>query len=93
MNKNWVEYTIKEKCPLVENREIDINVALTPSNDLEIRPLGYGDCTSKDNCGCPIVLEIWEGQLRLVVWADINSEDPTHIIDLENARESKRLTD
>jgi hypothetical protein len=25
-----------------------------------------------------------------VVWADINQEDPTHIIDLEGARESNR---
>jgi hypothetical protein len=28
--------------------------------------------------------------MRLVIWADINQQDPTHIIDLSGALESKR---
>lgn len=51
---------------------------------------GYGEfCTRRG--GAPIILERFRGRLRLVVWADINSEDPTDIIDLEGARESERL--
>jgi hypothetical protein len=34
-----------------------------------------------------ITLEIWDEQLRLIVWADRKSEDPTHIINLEGAKE------
>jgi hypothetical protein len=41
----------------------------------------------------PILLERFHGRLRLIVWGDINAEDPTHIIDLEPAREDARLLD
>ena len=37
-----------------------------------------------------VAIEIWEGELRLLVWSDLNQEDPTHIISLENAREANR---
>ena len=37
-----------------------------------------------------VAIEIWHGELRLLVWADINQEDPTHTISLEGARETKR---
>jgi hypothetical protein len=60
---------------------------------LDIRVEGYGSNISGDGNGCPIFLEKWEGKLRLIVWADINSEEPTHIIDLEGARESARKPD
>lgn len=54
---------------------------------------GYGDHCSADGDGHPILLERFQGRLRLVVWADINQEDHTHIIDLEDAREDKRLAE
>lgn len=54
-----------------------------------IRPEGYGDATSQDGCGAPIVIEYYNGRLRLVVYSDINEQDP-QIIDLEDARESNR---
>ena len=38
----------------------------------------------------PILLERHDGKLRLVVWADINEQEPTHIIDLSGALESNR---
>ncbi len=42
----------------------------------------------------PIVsLNIQGGRLKLVVNADINSGKPTHIIDLEDAKETNRNTD
>lgn len=38
----------------------------------------------------PILLEFYERKVRLVVWGDINNEDPTHAIDLSGALESNR---
>jgi hypothetical protein len=38
-----------------------------------------------------ITLEIWDEQLRLLVWADNQSEEPTHIISLEDAKELKEI--
>ena len=58
--------------------------------DFCIRPHGYGDKTSADGHGYPVIMEYYNGKLRLLVWADINKEDPTHVIDLEGARESNR---
>jgi len=54
------------------------------NNSLWISAKGY-----EDHGGTPslITMEIWEGRLRLLVWADKNEEDPTHIIDLEGAKE------
>ena len=56
-----------------------------------IRPEGHGDCTSQDGYGFPIKIEYYEGSVRVVVWGDINSEDPTANMRLDNAHESKRL--
>ena len=32
------------------------------------------------------MIEAWDGELRVIVWGDINQEDLTHIISLEGAR-------
>jgi hypothetical protein len=45
-----------------------------------------------DGHGWPIGVEIWQGRLRLIVFDDINREDP-QIIDLEKAKESCRDRD
>ena len=55
---------------------------------LVVCPQGYG-CHGCDDAG-PLYLEVHEGRLRLLVWGDINQEDPTHIIDLEDARDDRR---
>lgn len=52
---------------------------------------GYGDHNSPDGQGIPVLFEVYEGELRLLVWADINREDPTHIISLDGARERDRV--
>lgn len=54
-----------------------------------IRPRGYGDKTSMDGKGFPIVIEFDNGVPRIIVWNDINVEEPT-IISLHNAKESLR---
>ncbi len=51
---------------------------------------GYGNCNSKENDGEVIWIELFEGELRVLVWSDINKEDATHRISLEGALESKR---
>jgi len=60
---------------------------------LSIFPQGYGDFGSVERHGCPVFLELYRGRLRLVVFADIEQEDPTQVIDLEGARESRRIDD
>jgi hypothetical protein len=56
---------------------------------IDIKPEGYGDFASAKNCGVPIILEVYEGRLRLIVFPDINKDDAT-IIDMEGAREEAR---
>lgn len=51
---------------------------------------GYGDHNSAEGYGRPVYIERLNGKLRLVVWADINDEEPTHVIELEDALESNR---
>lgn len=78
---------------VAEGHEDVINVEVSSEMDdlaLLIAPVGYGDYSSMEGLGCPILLERYGGRLRLVVWGDINQEEPTHIIDLEGARESCR---
>jgi hypothetical protein len=56
-----------------------------------LRLADYGDYGSADGHGVPILLERWQGRLRLIVWADINEQEP-QIIDMEGAREDRRRT-
>lgn len=54
-----------------------------------LRLPGYGDHGSAEGHGVPILLERWQGRLRLIVWRDINDQEPK-VIDLEAAREDRR---
>ena len=81
---------LKEIHVLQGGKHHDIKVEIEEGNDcLEIKPKGYGDYDSADGFGVPIVLENYEGHLRLIFWPDINKEHPT-IIDMEGAREEAR---
>jgi hypothetical protein len=82
------EFAIKEQCPDVEPVEIKVNI-LSEGGQIWIQPEGYGEKCAMDDQGWPIGIEIWQGRLRLIVFDDINREDP-QIIDLENAREAAR---
>ena len=57
---------------------------------ISIFPNGYGDFGSAPGHGCPVFLEFYQGRLRLVVFGDINNQEPT-IIDLESAREDQHV--
>lgn len=54
---------------------------------------GYGLRDMDANVGGVIFLELYEGTARLLVWADITSSEPTHIISLAGAKEENRLPD
>jgi hypothetical protein len=51
---------------------------------------GHGDLGSADGHGCPLMVELFKGEVRVIVWGDINQEDPTHSIFLKGAREQLR---
>jgi len=70
-------------------KEVPTLVEMT-CGSIFVSPKGYGECGAQDGYGCPIKVEVWQGELRVIVWGDINQEDPTHIISLEGAKEDKR---
>ena len=82
------EFAIKEQCPDVEPVEITVNI-LSEGGQIWIGAKGYGEKCAMDDEGWPVGIEIWQGRLRLIVFDDINREEP-QIIDLENARETAR---
>jgi len=51
---------------------------------------GYGDCCSKDGYGEPLVVDFFDNKLQILVYSDINQEDPTHRVDMAGAKENKR---
>lgn len=55
-----------------------------------IQPEGHGVACSSEGEGFPIVVEWYNDKPRIHVWEDINSEDATHRITLENSSEIKR---
>jgi hypothetical protein len=68
-------------------------LALTIKHDGDMVVIGadgYGEKNGTPDSGGPVVIELYEGQLRVIVWGDINSEDPTHIIPLDGALETAR---
>jgi hypothetical protein len=72
------------------SRSIPVRVE-SENGQVWIRPQGYGDATSMDGHGWPIGVELANNEIRVLVWADINEEDPTHKISVEGAKEDKRL--
>jgi len=55
-----------------------------------ITPKGYGDYYSNDGDGIPIMVEVFGGEPRVILWDDINEQDSTHIISLKKAKETCR---
>ena len=72
------------KDPLTEGkkdqRKIPVKV-VADDGVVNINIKGYGNCV--------VTLEVWNGQLRLLVWAN-KSDEPTHIINLEGAKKVKK---
>ncbi len=71
---------------------VPIRLAVSP-NGVLLYSERYGDRTSVAGHGTPVFIELYKGELRVIVWADINREDPTHIVSLAGAREDQRQPD
>lgn len=82
MKKGTMNAVVKEQCDMnSRKREVPVQVVASDGTiDINIERYDYNH-----NNGI-ISLEIWDGKLRLVVWADSSLEDPTHIINLEKAK-------
>lgn len=61
---------------------------------LLISPKGYGDKCSKDGEGCPILItnQVHGKSLEVIIWSNINEEDPTHFVKLDGAKEKNRIS-
>lgn len=70
--------------------KITTKVHASPHPSVEIFVEGMGTCGSIGDDSA-IYLEFYEGKWQLLVWADINEEDPTHRIDMSGAFETNRL--
>ena len=81
--------TLQEQSPDFPAKSLRLHF-LAENGQFWIQPQGYGEKYTPNGEGSPVGMEIWQGHLRLVVFDDINREDP-QIIDLENAGESRRL--
>lgn len=66
---------------------VDIEIG-KESRGIHIKAKGFSTFDLEN--GPIVLLEQYGGKLHLIVWADIKSQDPTHIIDLEQAREEVR---
>lgn len=73
------------------DREVEVEIEVR-ADCILLKPAGYGDHGTEDGHGCPVILELWEGRLRLLAWPDINVEDP-QVTDLEGERCSCRKED
>jgi hypothetical protein len=77
------KYTLKDVDDGTDaKQEVTVSVE---KNDMAlfIHPQGFG---TKDGDYAPILLEQLKGTLRLLVWADVNNDEPTHVIDLSGAK-------
>lgn len=70
-------------------RQATVTIEKYADGSIGLRIPGYGTSDMADGHGSPIILELWEGRLRLIAWPNINEYDPT-IIDMEGARETAR---
>lgn len=73
-----------------KGKECKVNIESDDNGVLYIEPEGYGDFYSNDGDGTPIMIEFDTKGIRIVAWADINQQEPTHTIDMRNALETNR---
>jgi hypothetical protein len=71
---------------------LPIRLVVSP-NGVSLHAEGYGDRTSAAGHGTPVFIELYRGELRVILWTDINEEDPTHVIPLDGAKEGRRRAD
>ena len=70
--------------------DLPVLISINDKENITIKAKGYADYCSAKGDGYPILIEQASGNLRIVIWGDVNKEDPTHIIELDGAKESNR---
>lgn len=76
----------------VENHNNLSAIVYVQSNYIAVGFKGYGEKAAMPGSGSPVLIENRDGIPHVIIWGDINDENPTHTISLENALESKALT-
>ena len=85
-----VEYFLRnQEGPPGDESKIKAKLRLTPKG-IEIGFEGYGEKTMENGHGMPVFIELYAGRPRVIVFGDINQEEPTDIINLANADEKLR---
>lgn len=82
-------FKLKDPADAGKGEELHGHVRMGDSGMLEIYVEGFGEKDADDGDGSIVQLEIWEGDLRVLVRQDINCPDPT-ILSMEMAKESGR---
>jgi hypothetical protein len=87
-----ITFTLKDEA---QDSEHDITGTIDTKESLGVAMTfkGYSDCTSQNDIGTPVYVEKYQGELRVLIYADINRQDATHTISLSGAKNSKRLED
>ena len=82
-----LDQTVTGHLPEVSDEKGDTPVKISFGKDgISIHPEGTG---VYDGEFAPILIERWQGKIRLVYWPDINNEQP-EIVDMSGALESAR---
>lgn len=87
-----IPFALKDEC-MTKEYEISGYIDNSLSLGVALNFSGYSDHCSNDDNGTPIYIQKYDGKLQAIIYADINQEDPTHVISLEGAKNSKRITE
>lgn len=77
----------------VENDQPHTVLVEQESRGVSLYVKDHGTLDSNPAYGPVVLLEMRDGVPCVVIWADITSEEPTHVISLEKAHEKYRLPD
>jgi hypothetical protein len=88
------EVTMSDMVPVQINGQdhpapLKVTVVVSDTG-VALRFAGYGDHTTERGYGEPVFVENRQGVPHVLVWGDINREEPTAHLSLEGARESRR---
>jgi len=80
----WTEEILKDE---ITPKEVRIKMVIGSNGDgIDISADGYGTFTNQNIL---VTLEVFDGELQLLIWDDINKEDPRRI-SLESTSLDKR---
>ena len=90
LNELLLEYFIHNReGPEGDTARIKVKLELTP-NGIAIGFEGYGEKVMPEDLGKPVFIELYKGTPRVIVFGDINNEEATHIVSLDNTSERLR---